>query len=264
MMNTILSEIVDYKKQYVAEKKSLIPIRLLEQSVYFESKSVSLKKYILREDKHGIIAEIKRKSPSKGVINRHVSVEQLSIGYMQAGASALSVLTDEKYFGGSLADLKTARKYNFCPILRKEFIVDEYQLIEAKSAGADAVLLIASILSRQELKDFITTAHGLGMEVLMEIHDESELNKIEGLEMDCVGINNRNLKTFDVNLENSILLAEKIPSNVVKVAESGISSPEVVKKLRQHGFDGFLIGQAFMQESSPEIACKNFINSLNN
>ena len=258
----ILEEIIAYKKKEVAERKSLFPAKLLEKSIYFSGKPVSLTHYLKRKDKSGIIAEIKRKSPSKGIINKNISIERTSIGYMQAGASALSVLTDGNYFGGSMEDLKTARKYNFCPILRKEFIIDEYQLIEAKSIGADAILLIAAALKPEEIRSLATFARSLGMEVLMEVHDEQELKNNLHEQVNLIGVNNRNLKTFEVDINTSIKLSSQIPDNFTKVAESGISKPETILKLRQHGFHGFLIGETFMRSSRPEAACRRFIEVL--
>lgn len=258
----ILEEIIAHKHKEVAEKKSLFPTKLLEQSLYYQSKTISLKKYILREDKSGIIAEIKRKSPSKGVINAHVDVERTSIGYMQAGASALSVLTDESYFGGKNEDLTKARKYNFCPILRKDFTVDEYQIIEAKSIGADAILLIAAALSPEQIKSFGKLAHSLGLEVLLEVHNEAELAASINQYVDLVGVNNRNLKTFEVDIQTSIDLSAQISADFVKVSESGISDPETIAQLKKHGYEGFLIGERFMASGRPEKSCARFIESL--
>lgn len=258
----ILETIIEHKRKEVDEQKSLYPVKLLERSIYFNTQPVSLKKYLLLPDKSGIIAEFKRKSPSKGNINPYSSIEKTTIGYMQAGASALSVLTDAKFFGGSNKDLSEARNYNYCPILRKDFIIDEYQVIESKSVGADVILLIAAVLSKDEIKKFSTLASSLGMEVLLEIHDETELEKIDS-SIQHIGINNRNLKTFEVNVEQSVKIAEKLPKNVLKISESGISNPETVLKLKQHGFNGFLIGEHFMQESRPDKAAKKFIQQLN-
>ena len=258
----ILDQIIDYKKTEVAERKSLYPVKLLEQSIYFSSPVVSLKKYLLRDDKSGIIAEIKRKSPSKGMINPHVSIERTSIGYMQAGASALSILTDKYFFGGSNDDLTIARKFNFCPILRKEFVIDEYQIIEAKSIGADAILLIASVLSPKEIVNFTSIAHGLGLEVLLEVHDEHEVKENLNATIDLMGVNNRDLKTFALNIETSKRLAPLIPKEVVKVSESGIESTKAIIELKQYGFKGFLIGQTFMQHSRPDKAAMDFIKEL--
>lgn len=258
----ILEQIVAHKYKEVEERKSLFPTKLLEKSIYFNSDTVSLKKYILREDKSGIIAEIKRKSPSKGVINAHVSIERTSIGYMQAGASALSVLTDTDYFGGKNEDLTTARKFNFCPILRKDFTVDEYQIVEAKSIGADAVLLIAAALDPKRLKELAAFAQSLGLETLLEVHNEEELSASVNKHIDLVGVNNRNLKTFEVSIETSKTLARLIPSDFVKVSESGITDPATIMELRAAGFQGFLMGERFMQNSRPEKSCARFIESL--
>ena len=257
----ILNKIIDHKKQEVEERKSLFPVKLLEQSIFFKTRIVSLKKYLSRSDKTGIIAEIKRKSPSKGIINPYVSIERTSIGYMQAGASALSILTDKEFFGGSSEDLKTARKYNFCPILRKDFILDEYQIIEAKSIGADAILLIAAALDPKELNRLAAFAKETGLEVLMEVHERSELDSVNE-NIDVIGINNRSLKTFEVNIKTSIELAAKIPDQFVKISESGISNPETILTLKENGFQGFLIGEYFMHDSRPEKRCAEFIDKI--
>jgi len=258
----ILDEIIAYKKQEVAQRKELYPVKLLEKSIHFGVPAVSLKKYLLRKDKCGIIAEIKRKSPSKGIINNNISIERTSIGYMQAGASALSVLTDEKYFGGSNEDLKEARRFNFCPILRKEFIVDDYQVLEAKSIGADAILLIAAALDPDKIRSFSELAKSLGLEVLMEVHGEEELAGNLHDSVDIIGVNNRDLKTFNTDIENSVALAEKIPANYVKISESGIHQPEDIIHLKKFGFQGFLMGEHFMKQSRPEKACAEFITAL--
>lgn len=258
----ILDQIIADKKEEVAKRKSLYPVKLLEQSVYYEGQPVSLKKYIRREDKVGIIAEIKRKSPSKGMINANVSIEKTSIGYMQAGASGLSVLTDTKYFGGKNEDLTTARNFNFCPILRKDFIIDEYQIIEAKSIGADVILLIAAALQPDEVKSLGKFAKSLGMEVLLEVHNEEELNRSLNENIDLLGVNNRNLQTFETTIDTSKGLVEKIPNEFVKVSESGISDPKIVVELMGYGYEGFLIGENFMKKGSPEKACSDFIKQI--
>jgi indole-3-glycerol phosphate synthase len=258
----ILDEIIQDKYKEVEERKSLYPIKLLEQSIYFQSPVVSLKKYVQREDKSGIIAEIKRKSPSKGIINAHVSIERTSIGYMQAGASALSVLTDSKYFGGSKEDLMIARKFNFCPILRKDFVVDEYQIIEAKSMGADAILLIAAALEPSKLQTLAKFAKTLLLEILLEVHNNKELQDNLTADVDLIGVNNRDLKTFVTDIEISKQLADKIPNQFVKVSESGIENPATIIELKKFGFEGFLMGQNFMQHSRPEKACRDFITEL--
>ncbi len=258
----ILDKIITHKAKEVAERKSLIPIKLLEQSTYFATEPVSLKKYLQREDQVGIIAEFKRKSPSKGMIHEGISVEKTSINYMQAGASALSVLTDTEFFGGKNEDLSTTRKYNFCPILRKDFIIDEYQIIEAKSIGTDAILLIAACLSPERLQELTQFAKSLGLEVLMEVHNGEELKSHLNEHLDVVGVNNRNLKTFEVSIDTSIQLADAIPDQFVKISESGISSPETVLQLMGYGFQGFLIGEYFMAHGRPGAACAEFIKKI--
>lgn len=255
----ILEKIVASKYREVEERRSLIPVKLLESSVYFEGQVVSMKKYVTHPEKSGIIAEFKRKSPSKGVINGSASVEKVSIGYMQAGASALSILTDTDYFGGTSEDLKAARRFNFCPIIRKDFIVDEYQILEAKSIGADCILLIAAALEPTKLKSLAAFAKNLELEVLMEVHDGEELERSLCDELDLVGVNNRNLKTFEVSVDTSLALVHQIPNAFVKVSESGISDPNTMVELKKAGFDGFLIGENFMKSARPEQAAYNFI-----
>lgn len=257
----ILEKIVAHKRKEVAERKSLYPTKLLEQRIYFETPTVSLKKYLLREDKSGIIAEFKRRSPSKGAINPYASVEQVSIGYMQAGASALSVLTDEQFFGGKSEDLTEARTFNFCPILRKDFIVDEYQIVEAKSIGADVILLIGECLEAEEVRHLAKAAKQLGLEVLMEVHSADQLAKATP-DIDVIGVNNRNLKDFTVSIRTSIDLYEQIPDDFVKISESGISDAQAIVELRQVGFQGFLIGEHFMKTSDPAGACRDFIKEI--
>jgi len=257
----ILDKIVAHKRKEVDQRKELYPLKLLERSLYFSSPTVSLKKYLSREDKSGIIAEFKRQSPSKGVINAYAKVEDTSIAYMQAGASALSVLTDTHFFGGSNEDLKTARKFNYCPVLRKEFIIDEYQIYEARSIGADTILLIAEILDAKKLEALAKTAKALELEVLCEVHSKSQLDKICDA-VDIIGVNNRNLDTFKVDIETSFDLLNHIPSGKIKVSESGINNAEVVFQLKNAGYNGFLIGEYFMQSSNPGKMCKKFIDEL--
>lgn len=258
---TILDKIVAHKKKEVAQLKERYPIKLLEESIYFSTPTVSMKEYLLRPDKLGIIAEFKRKSPSKGNINPYASVEQVTIGYMQAGASGLSVLTDKEFFGGKNADLTEARKFNFCPILRKDFIIDEYQIYEARSIGADVILLIAECLEAEQLKSLATKAKSLGMEVLMEVHSREELSKMNEY-VDIVGVNNRNLKDFSVSIATSINLFAEIPSEVVKISESGISDPNAIVKLKKVGYQGFLIGEHFMKTADPAKTCREFIKRV--
>ena len=257
---TILDKITADKIKEVALKKSLIPIRQLEQSVLFERHTISLAKAV--SSGYGIIAEHKRRSPSKSVINNSLSVQDVATGYEKAGVSGMSVLTDGKYFGGSLEDLLLARAATKFPLLRKEFIVDEYQILEAKAYGADAILLIAATLSRKQIAHFSQFAKDLGLDVLCESHNEEELLKSIMPSIDMLGINNRNLKTFDVSLDTSKQLIKLIPNEFVKVSESGISSVEAIKELKPHGFQGFLIGENFMKTDDPGKSAADFIKQL--
>jgi indole-3-glycerol phosphate synthase len=261
-MNTILNDIIDSKRREVAERKELFPVKLLERELFFPTQPVSLRRYLEREDLVGVIAEIKRRSPSKGVLKEHLSVEEISIGYMQAGASALSILTDKQYFGGSTADLTVARRCNYAPILRKDFILDEYQIIEAKAFGADVILLIAAALSAQECAALAQTARSFGLEVLLEVHSEQEIQSHLNPHISLVGVNNRNLHDFSVSLELSESLIDHIPQEIVAIAESGLSEPHSVLRLKRLGFRGFLIGEAFMREAEPHQACHRFIQKL--
>jgi indole-3-glycerol phosphate synthase len=264
-MAHILDQILAHKRLEVAERKTLYPTALLERSLHFAAPVVSLRAYLTRPDALGVIAELKRASPSKGIINQYVSVERTSIGYMQAGASALSVLTDERFFHGSNDDLKAARKFNYCPILRKDFTVDEYQIIEARSIGADAILLIAAALAAADVARLAAFARQLGLEVLLEVHNADELRRsldAAAEDVTVVGVNNRDLQTFSVSLGTSLELAEQIPASTVKISESGISTAADVHRLRKAGFQGFLIGEQFMRHSRPEQACAEFIRSI--
>ena len=257
----ILDKIVAHKHQEVAKRKELYPVKLLEQSIYFKTPAVSMREYIRRPDKSGIIAEFKRRSPSKGDINPHASVERVTIEYMQAGASALSVLTDEHFFGGKNADLTEARKNNFCPILRKDFIIDEYQIMEARSIGADVILLIAECLTKEEIKTLSRKAHELGLEVLMEIHSSDQLDKLSE-HIDLLGVNNRNLKDFTVSIQHSIDALPYIPDQVVKISESGLNDPRAIVELKEAGFEGFLIGEYFMKSDNPGLRARDFIQRI--
>jgi len=258
----ILDTIIANKRKEVEERKSFYPMKLLEKSSYFSTQAVSLKKYLLRENESGIIAEIKRQSPSKGMINPSVSIERISIGYMQAGASALSILTDNKFFGGTNNDLLLARKFNFCPILRKDFVIDEYQIVEAKSIGADAVLLIASVLTSEQINLLTKLAQSLSLEVVLEVHNAEEIQENLSTGVSIMGVNNRDLKTFVVDTNLSKELSGLIPNQIVKISESGISSPTTIHELKKYGYQGFLIGENFMKHSRPEKAAKEFISEL--
>ncbi|MGN6438443.1 MAG: indole-3-glycerol phosphate synthase TrpC [Agriterribacter sp.] len=256
----ILDTIIEHKKQEVAQRKQQTPVEVLQQSAFFNRETLSLKNYLVKPDKTGIIAEFKRKSPSKGWINADADPLKITGAYAKFGASGLSVLTDEQFFGGSADDLQKAR-VNEVPILRKDFMIDEYQLLEAKAMGADVILLIAANLTPQQTKALAATAKGLGLEVLLEIHNEQELEHICD-EVDLVGVNNRNLKTFEVSLETSITLSKLIPSGKLKISESGISNVEAINELKKHGYQGFLIGENFMKAPDPAIAFAAFVEQL--
>ena len=257
----ILDKITADKRIEVNLRKNLIPTKQLEQSILFERETISLAKN-LRASKSGIIAEHKRRSPSKSVINQSLNVQDVAKGYENAGVCGMSVLTDGKYFGGSLDDLLTARASCNLPLLRKEFIINEYQILEAKAYGADVILLIAAILNRKEIKKFSELAKNLNLDVLLEIHNEEELHKSIMPSLDMLGVNNRNLKTFGVSLETSKSLSEIIPSDFVKISESGISSVNAIKELQPFGYQGFLIGENFMKTDNPGKNATQFIKEL--
>ncbi len=259
----ILDKITADKRKEVALRKSLIPTNQLEQSVLFERETVSLANN-LRNSTTGIIAEHKRRSPSKSEINQNLNVQDVAKGYENAGVCGMSVLTDGKYFGGSLDDLLTARASCNLPLLRKEFIIDEYQLLEAKAYGADVILLIAAILTRDEIKQFSEFAKRMNLDVLLEVHNEEELHKSIMPSLDMLGVNNRNLKTFEVSLDTSKTLSQLIPNDFIKVSESGISNIEAIKELQPYGYQGFLIGENFMKTDNPGGNAKIFIDKLNN
>jgi indole-3-glycerol phosphate synthase len=260
----ILDKIVAHKRIEVAAQKQKVSVSELEQRPLFSAAPVSMKGSITQSDLTGIIAEYKRKSPSKGLINGTATVQDTTQGYARAGASALSVLTDEEFFGGNVEDLMHARSVNTLPIIRKDFTIDEYQIIEAKSIGANAILLIAAILTPEQSKSFVQVAHALGLEVLLEVHDEEELLAHRDIGADMIGVNNRNLKTFEVSIEVSKRLASLIPNGVVKVSESGISDVNTILELRKYGYEGFLIGENFMKQSDPSQAAWDFMSSLRN
>ena len=257
----ILDKIIADKRLEVELKKSIIPVSQLENSVLFNSRTNSLSK-LLKHSTSGIIAEHKRKSPSKQTINSSFTVEEVVKGYQNAGVCGISVLTDMKYFGGSLEDLLLARASVTIPLLRKEFIIDEYQLLEAKANGADVILLIAAVLTRQEIKHLSEFAQSLGLEVLLEVHNEEELYKSIMPSLNMIGVNNRNLKTFEVSLSYSKELASLIPNEFVKISESGISNVEAVKELQHFGYQGFLIGENFMKTDNAGLAASEFIKQL--
>ena len=257
----ILTQIANNKKSEVVLRKSLIPISQLESSVLFNLNTLSLTQK-LQSSSSGIIAEHKRRSPSKAIINQNLSVSEVAKSYEDAGACGMSVLTDSKYFGGSLDDLIIARACCKLPILRKEFIIDEYQILEAKAHGTDVILLISAILSKEKIKQFSELAQSLKLEVLLEIHNEAELQKSLMPSINMIGVNNRNLKTFEVSIDTSKRLSSLIPDDFAKVSESGISSVESVIELREYGFQGFLIGEHFMKNDDPQKNTSEFIKKL--
>lgn len=258
---TILDRIILDKKAEVALKKKLLPETAFSQFALLSRETHSLKASLL-ERPTGIIAEHKRRSPSRAVINQSSSVSEVASGYERAGAAGISVLTDGKYFGGSLEDLLLARAATNLPLLRKEFIVDPYQILEAKAFGADAILLIAAVLSESELKSLSERAHALGLEVLLEVHNGQELEKSLGAGADLIGVNNRNLKTFEVSLETSRELVGRIPDGVGKVSESGLGSPEQLRELKAIGYQGFLMGESFMKEKDPGAALATLLTEM--
>jgi indole-3-glycerol phosphate synthase len=257
----ILDTIIASKKTDVEQKKQLVPVDELKNFPLYGSSCNSLVSNLLAEGATGIIAEFKRKSPSKGVINRDVEIGPVVEAYDAHGASGISILTDENYFGGSNDDIIYARDIVSVPILRKDFIIDEYQIVEAKAIGASVILLIAANLTAKRVQELALFAKRLGLEVLLEIHNEEELAHI-CTEVDIVGVNNRDLKTFTVDVNRSIELSEKIPADKIKISESGISDVDTIIRLRQFGFKGFLIGENFMKNSDPAIAFADFVNDL--
>jgi indole-3-glycerol phosphate synthase len=257
---TILDKIIADKKTEVANRKKLVTLDVLRTAPYFNRKCISLKDR-LTSSSSGVIAEFKRKSPSKGWIHEEADVVDVASGYDEAGAAGISVLTDSKYFGGISEDLTAARPYVHCPILRKDFMIDVYQLFEAKAMGADVILLIAAALTVGDTLELARQAKALSLEVLLEIHNKEELVYINDF-VDMVGVNNRNLKTFEVSTDVSFELAGLIPDKFVKISESGISSPETVNMLKVSGYQGFLMGENFMKELNPAESLRTFIERL--
>ena len=257
----ILDTIVERKRTEVAERKQRKPLEVIKADALYTRKTISLVEGLSRPYASGIIAEFKRKSPSKGIINDRVDPVEVTNAYQDAGASAVSILTDAYFFGGHDQDVVRARQVLDIPILRKEFIIDEYQVHEAKALGADLILLIAACLSKEEVVRFSTLARSLGLEVLLELHDEDELEHVCAT-VDLVGINNRSLKTFDVNIARSLRMAGQLPKDKLKVAESGIDDPAQVKLFRENGYSAFLIGENFMKTNDPGMALHEFRNQI--
>lgn len=263
MSKDILDEIIAHKRIEIAAQEQNVPISFLEDLLEKndDMAKVHSMKASLAASATGIIAEFKRRSPSKDWINRDADAKVIPASYQQAGASALSILTDEHFFGGGLRDIRAARPTVSLPILRKDFIISRYQLLQAKAAQADAVLLIAAALSKEECSTLACEAHKLGLEVLLEMHHEGELDYVNEY-VDMAGINNRDLGTFHTDVENSFRMAEKLPADILKVSESGISNPQTVKLLRQEGFRGFLIGETLMKTANPGNTLSTFIKEL--
>ena len=254
----ILEQIVSEKQREIKELKLHYPSSLLEKSIFFQENTRSLKQAILRKGTPGIISEFKRISPSRGILNESALAKDVCLGYLEAGSSAISVLTDSGFFGGSKDDLTEVRHNVECPVLRKDFIIDEYQIVEARSIGADAVLLIAELHPADRLEKLFRFAGSLGLEVLVEVHDKENISRIP-YDADIVGINSRNLTTSSVDLDHLSELIHFMPINVAKVAESGIKSLADYITLRNLGFNAFLIGEYFMSTPNPATTCREFI-----
>lgn len=258
---SILDKIVLKKREWIANQKSMIPLERMMESVGYRRTIFSLLEKVRASNDAAIIAEFKRKSPSKGNIYEQADVVQVTSAYQKAGASAISILTDHEFFGGADQDLIDARIHLSIPILRKDFIIDAYQIHEAKALGADVILLIAACLTTDEVKMFSELAKSIGLEVLLELHDEEEIGHICNT-VDFVGINNRSLKTFDVDIARSLKMAASIPDSFCKVAESGIDDPEQIKLFKSNGFDAFLIGEYFMKTHQPGVALEKLIQQI--
>lgn len=257
-----LEEITAFKKIEIQKIKADIKTEDLVKSPNFNRTPISLANALIEKNSSGIIAEFKRKSPSKGLINGTADVKVVTEDYLKAGVAAQSILTDTAFFGGQAMDLVQARSVNSnVPILRKDFVIDAFQIVESKAIGADAILLIAAILTEQELLNYSRLAEDLGLDVLFEVHNQQELDKLPA-NAKIVGINNRDLTTFKVDLEHSINLASQLPKGTIKVSESGISDPKIVTGLKQYGFQGFLIGENFMKSEDPGLSCKAFIDGI--
>ena len=257
----ILDKIIRDKRKEVARQKNQVPLGMLAQSAYYTRPVFSLTSALQSPENSGIIAEFKRKSPSKGMINENADPVSTTTAYLEAGAVALSVLTDWKYFGGTQQDLRRVRESHSCPILRKDFIIDEYQVHETKSLGADAILLIAAALDQKQAGRLAGLARELGLEILFEIHHGKELSLIPE-QAHLVGVNNRDLSKMITNVDNSRKLAEKIPDAHMKISESGIHEAETILELKALGYKGFLIGEHFMFQEQPGQACKQLIEGL--
>ncbi len=257
----ILDEIVEYKKIELENARRNVSEAELIASPYFSVEVPSLKKSLLSHSEFPVIAEFKRRSPSKGDIHKNALVKEIVPEYEKAGVSGISILTDQHFFGGHNSDLSEARDLVSLPLLRKEFIIDPYQIIEAKAFGASTILLIAAILDKVQARNLARLAKSIGLEVLMELHGEKETELLNEY-IDMAGINNRNLKTFEVNLEHAAKLASTLPPEMLPVAESGIASIHDLLFLKKAGFRGFLMGEYFMKQANPGEACLKFMQGL--
>jgi len=246
----LLDKIIANKKKELVELIKLKPVKELEHNKYFTRGIIPLTESILSPGKTGIIAEFKRKSPSQGILNNQVDIGIVTTGYAREGASGLSVLTDHEFFGGDINDLMLVRKLNSIPLLRKDFIIDEYQVIESKAAGADVILLIAAIIPENQILKLAHLARSIGLQVLMEVHNVTEIQMVNEY-VNIIGVNNRDLRTFKIDTKLSFELADKIPGDFVKISESGISSFDTIIKLKKAGYQGFLIGEKFMKDKDP-------------
>jgi indole-3-glycerol phosphate synthase len=258
----ILDQIVLTKKAEVETAKKLVSIHALEAGAYFNREPYVLKDFFTATERTGIIAEFKRRSPSKGVINDQSAVAAVTTAYAAAGASAISVLTDTDFFGGHPKDLMDARAVNTVPLLRKDFMIDEYQILEAKAFGADIILLIAAILTPAQIDSFSKMAKGLGLNVLLEVHNQEELERSINPNLDAIGVNNRNLADFSVDIQTSFDLVKQIPDEFLKISESAISDPKIIMQLKNAGFNGYLIGENFMKTNDPGAAMRQFTQEM--
>ena len=260
-MKNILDTIVNEKYTEVAKQKQQTPLPELEKSRYFSRETISLKERLTGGKTNGIIAEFKRRSPSAGIINSTADIAEVTNGYSDAGCAGISVLTDTRFFGGSIEDLQNIRNNLSVPLLRKDFIIDSYQVAEAKSAGADVILLIASVLDKDTIDTLTQYAHDLNLEILFEVHNTEDLQKLNP-DIDLVGINNRDLNTFATNTDISKQMLKHLPDTCLPVAESGIHSAKDLLELKASGFRGFLIGTGFMKAPNPADACFKFVNTI--
>lgn len=258
----ILETIVEHKQEEVASRRQKIKISSLQEMIFFKRTTISLRQNIQNGKPFSIIAEIKRSSPSAGKLRNNVEPKVIAQQYTDAGAVGISVLTDEKFFSGSLDDVQSVRNATTLPILRKEFIVNEYQIVEAKAYGADAILLIAAILDKSQLSEFYAAANELGLECLVELYEQKEIDTLDFDKMKMIGVNNRDLRTFEVNLNHSIEIAKLLPNDVTLVSESGIHDSSDLKKLKQAGITSALIGEHLMKADSPGKALRNLLESL--